>query len=89
MLSPTSSSNCCFLGEPARGANLLERWLRVMRWDDGTAMVRVSSLRGSGEDMMSALGVAGFAMACQRTLKPWVAGGTGADFRRVDIGGET
>ena len=49
-------------------------------------MGRVSSLRGSGEDMMSALGVAGLAMVCQRTAKGSVATGVGRDCRRCDIG---
>jgi hypothetical protein len=68
-LSPTSNSKVCFLGELAREANLVERWLRVTRREDGGMIeVIVSSLRGSGDDMMSTLGVAGFAMECQRTL---------------------
>jgi len=54
-LSPTSSSNVCFLGE----AYLADRWLRVTRCEDGGTIMEVSlSLRGSGEDMMSTLGVA-------------------------------
>ena len=51
-------------------------------------MANVSSFRGSGDDMMSALGVAGFAMECQRTVKRSAADVVGPDLRRFDITGE-
>ena len=64
--SPTASSNCCFLGDVPRDANLSVRMLRVTRRadDGGTGMSGMVSTRGSGEDiMMSKLGAAGLAIA--------------------------
>jgi len=76
LLSPTCSSNICLRGELLRARKRWERWLRVTRRvaaDEGGAKKsppgRVWSLRGSGDDMMSALGVAGSTTLCQRRLK--------------------
>lgn len=94
LLSPTSSSNVCFRGEPAREEKRPDRcWLRVTRCDDGGTMIVSLSLRGSGDDMMSALEVSGFAMECQRRLKvseavaaaAVVVIGGGIESRRLDI----
>jgi hypothetical protein len=84
-LSPTSSSNVCFLGELPRATNLSERWLRVTRRAEYGAIELAESLRGSGDDMMSKLGVSGLAMWCQRRVKGSVAV-TDPDARRLDIG---
>lgn len=71
----------------ARESNLVDLWLRVTRLEDGGTMAVVSSsLRGSGDDMMSALGVAWFAMECQRRLNDSVATEGGMDSRCLDIG---
>lgn len=71
LLLPTSSSYACFLGETPSDKNFCARWLRVMRRVAEEVMGSgvAGSLRGSGEDMMSALGVAGLATLCQRRLK--------------------
>jgi hypothetical protein len=83
--SPTSSSNICFLGEVPRVENRLDRWLLrgTRRVDEGrTTLVSMVSLSGSGDDMMSALGVAMLATECQRT---WKASDSRPDFLRRGI----
>lgn len=72
-LSPTSSSNVCLRGDTLlvalRDANRFDTRLRVTRRVElgKKALSSAVSLRGSGEDMMSALGVYVLVIGCHLT----------------------
>lgn len=82
-LSPTSSSKVCLRGETLRDANRYELWLRMARRTElgANALSLMDSLSGSGDDMMSALGVAVLVIGCQRMLNSSVTGSATADGR--------